>query len=439
MRRTDDTPLDPEIVAQLDAIDATLAGDPVDPRYAELAELALLVTAEKPAVGEEFAASMDRTVARRFDRAGELTGAGSGSGALWHALWRGSLWGPLAGLAAGAAVIAVVAVVVANPGGGGSLAESSSAPMPATSTSASASSAASAGAASSAATSTSASAPAPKQIPRANAPSRHALAQSTSSAASGAVRSPGTLAPANGAQGAPAPQPSARKIVQSAQLALAAQRAHIDAVAQELFNVIGRENGYVNNSSVTAGAGGYAQFELSVPSSALQATMTALSQLQYASVVSRTDATQDVNGQYLNDVHTLADARALRTSLLKQLANATTEEQIDSLKAQLNGAEAAIRSDEATLGGLNHRIDYSQISVTINAAAAVPVVKKHHSSGAFTLGKATHDAGRVLTVAAGIVLIALAALLPLALIAALGWWIAAAVRRRRREQALDMA
>ncbi|MBV8946498.1 MAG: hypothetical protein JOZ95_13825, partial [Solirubrobacterales bacterium] len=49
------------------------------------------------------------------------------------------------------------------------------------------------------------------------------------------------------------------------------------------------------------------------------------------------------------------------------------------------------------------------------------------------------DAGRVLTVAAGVVLIALAVLSPLALLAALAWWVGSTVRRRRREQALDAA
>lgn len=44
---------------------------------------------------------------------------------------------------------------------------------------------------------------------------------------------------------------------------------------------------------------------------------------------------------------------------------------------------------------------------------------------------------RVLTVAAGVALIAAAAIVPIALIAALAWWIAAAVRKRRREHALD--
>ena len=48
MRHLDETPIDPEIAACLDAIDATLAGEPVDPRHAELAELALLLADDRP-------------------------------------------------------------------------------------------------------------------------------------------------------------------------------------------------------------------------------------------------------------------------------------------------------------------------------------------------------------------------------------------------------
>ena len=60
-------------------------------------------------------------------------------------------------------------------------------------------------------------------------------------------------------------------------------------------------------------------------------------------------------------------------------------------------------------------------------------------AAAFTLGKAAHDAGRVLTVGAGVALIALAVLVPVGLVAALAWWIGVVVRRRRREHALDLA
>jgi Domain of unknown function (DUF4349) len=395
MRRLDDYPIDPDIAAQLDAIDATLAGDPVDPEHAELAELALLLAGERREPSTEFSRSLDERVARRFAPAPQVADAKS----------RWWLWKSVGGtLAAGVAAIGVVALIGSS--GGGSVDNSSSASVPA-----------------SAASTTLAH----------SAPVRSAAASSagtSSSSGSGGVQA--TKAPA------PQPQSNGRKIVQSAQLALVAPANRIDSVAQEAFDVIGRENGIVSRSTVTAtgGSDGYAQFDLRVPSSSLSQTMSALSSLHYAHVSSRTDNTQDVNDAYVSVNHRLADARALRTALLKQLAQATTQQQIDSLTARIHDAEASIASYEATIRGLNRRINFSDISLTINAGST-PTPVSH--GGGFTLGKAAHDAGRVLTVAAGVALIALAALVPVALIVALGLWIGAAIRRRRREQALDAA
>jgi hypothetical protein len=283
--------------------------------------------------------------------------------------------------------------------------------------------------------------PAPK---RAASVHQHAAGGGTASAAStAALPSP----PVNGggqavfgqaASGALQAPTAGRKVVQGAQLSLATTSRRVDQVAQEVFNVIDQQKGIVKTSRVTAsgGQGGYAEFQLAVPSGNLAATMGALSNLQYARVTSRTDSTQDVTNQYRVAKQQLADDRALHTSLLKQLANAVTQAQIDSLTARIHDAEAAISRDQAALNALNRSVNFSQIYVTINAGAVpIPV---QHGSGGFTLHKAVHDAGKVLTVAAGVALIVLAALLPVALVVALLWWIGSTVRRRRRMQALDL-
>lgn len=409
MRRTDE-PLDPDVVAELDAIEAVLAGDPVDPQYAELAELALLVAGEKPAVDPGFAARLDERVGRRFGP----DSAASPPSPRVRRRWLG--W--TLGLAGSASAAAIAVVVVVGGGGGG----------------------AHGGRVSSTAASSGGVAPARSAARRAPTANLAPLTTLDSSASSRAGANSGVRSAA-GSGSAPSlslrPPANGRKTIQSANLALSTAPGHIDAVAQELFDVVGRENGIVNNSTVTAASQGYAQFELSIPSSNLPDTMTALSQLRYARVDSRTDTTQDVNGQYVSANRRLADDRALRTSLLKRLANATTQTEIDSLKAQIHDAENAIARDEAAIRSLNRRINYSRIEVTVNSAAML--APQHHSGGGFTLGKAAHDAGRVLTVVAGVALIALAALLPLLLAGSLIWWIGAALRRRRREQALDMA
>ena len=412
----------PEVIEALEAIDATLAGEAVDPRHAELAELALLLRAERPEAPLSFSAEMDQRVRERF-------APRPGGTARTRRRWRGWLFAPAAGLAA---AVGVAIVIVASQG-----------PSPGDHPPANA-------ALSSAPVRAGAAAPVRAGVP---APVRAGAGVAAVSSAPPAVSPAGALAiraphaaattafsaaSVASVQGAVlAPSPNGRRIEQGGQLQLSTAPSRVETVAEEVFQVAGRENAIVQSSNVTAtqGPGGYAQFQLSIPSASLAPAMAALSTLPYASVSSRTDTTQDVNNQYLSDVRALADARLLRTALLKALANATTQAAIVSVTARLHDANASISSDEATLRGLTHQIDFSQVTVTVNAGA-VPVVVKH--GGGFTLSKAAHDAGRVLTVAAGVALICAAALVPIGLLVALGWWARARLIRRRREHALDL-
>jgi hypothetical protein len=418
MRRFDE-PLEPDVATALIAIDATLHGDPVDPEHAELAELALILRAERPQSSDAFAAGLDQRVAARFAPPGRPAGS--------RRPRRRWLYAPGAMVAAAAAVAIVIVL------SGGSSSDTNrllldAAPAVSSASSASGSgvtTAESSAAASSSASSTSAAAPTPTPAAPTATLRR---APTTFGAASGGAAS----------SGSPQAPTSGRQVVQSAQLALSARPSQIDAVAQQVFDVIASEKGVVNNSHVTAtrGSDGYATFQLSVPSSNLSATMSALSRLQGANVVSRTDASQDITGQVGGAGRRLADARALRRSLLKQLAAATTTEQVDSLTLQLHDAEASISSDQAALNRLHGQVDFSSISVTVNASS-VPIIPVAHGSS-FTLRRSARDAARVLVVAAGVALIALAVLVPLGLIAALAAWIGLTVRRRRREHALDL-
>jgi hypothetical protein len=208
MRRLDESPIDPEIAASLDAIDATLAGEPVDPQYAELAELALLLATERPQVEDEFARSLDQRVERRFAHP-----VPHGSRAR-----RRPLWAPLgASVTALAAAVAVV-VVLASSGSGGPSSGFSAGPTnaaPATVTSSASASSAASDAGSAASSASAASAP-----------------------------------PTRSAAPSPSPQlpPNGRKVVQSAQLSLSSAPSRIDDVSQEVFDVIGFEHGIVNSS-----------------------------------------------------------------------------------------------------------------------------------------------------------------------------------------------
>jgi hypothetical protein len=476
MRQPDEFQLDPEILAELEAIDATLAGEPVDPRFAEVAELALLVSLERPTPPTSFATELDRRVEARFPRERRVPGesgpgtrsasGGGGRGAGGGRWSRGLRFAsfPAAGaIAGGLAAAALAVVIVANSGSGTSshdrglvLNSASGVKAPSQSVQSAPAGSGAASASSTAASTSAAAAGAPRSAAKVAGPShgqtvygaQSSPPSSTVSSGSGSSASSAPTAasaPANSGALSTAtvqPQGNGRKQIQSAQLALSVAPARIDTVAQEAFRVIGVNHGIVNRSVVTAagGPGGYAEIQISVPNQNLAQTMTQLSSLQYATVASRTDMSQDVNDRYLVDTRRLADDKALRTSLLKQLAGATSQTQIDSLKAQIANAEAAISSDETTLASLNKQINLSQIDLTINSGAGpIPLPGSGSGSGGFTLHNALHDAGRVLVVAAGVALIALAVLVPIGLVAALVAWVVTVTRRRGRESALDAA
>jgi uncharacterized protein DUF4349 len=440
MRGPDSDPLGPEIAGALMAVDATLAGDPVDPEYAELAELALILRRERPRTSDAFAARLDERVERRFARPAP---AARGTGL------RRRLGGSLAGLAAAAAATLLV-LVISNGSHGSSNSVSFGAATVSSSSSAAATSSAAAGASGSAGAAASGKvSPDAKRLglpagPHAASANR-AEKSAASSAASGAPTS--TSAGAATSTSAAAPQaviptptvPGNRQVVQSAQLILGVAASRIDDVSQQVFNVVGQEKGYVNGSNVTSSGGpdSNAFFQLSVPSSNLAATLAALSELKGAHVVSRTDNTNDITAQVGGAGQQLAEARALRRSLLKQLANATTTAQVTSIQARLHDANASIASDLSKLRGLQRQVAYSNVTLRIQSNTAPPPVTHHHSSG-FTIGSAAHDAGRVLVVVAGVSLIVLAVLVPIALVGALVAWVGFAIRRRRRDQALDL-
>ncbi|MHB8657384.1 MAG: DUF4349 domain-containing protein [Solirubrobacteraceae bacterium] len=438
MRWFEEDPLDPEIGAALEVIEATLAGEAVDPRDADLAELALLLTAGRPTMDPGFAAKLDGRAASHF-----LAPGPSSIRLRARPQWpRGERpaqpqgrrhrihWPELGGLLA-ALTAAFVAIVVLGGSGGRPSQPVKGTAVAVQSTFTRTPPTPSSAAGTVVATSSAASTrhPSLAAVPSAAAPSVSVPSAAARSAAAPSVAGQAILRPpANG-----------RKIIQAAQLDLTTPPSRIDDVAQQVFDVVGAENGIVQSSRVTATGNpdGSADFQLSVPSQNLPETMAGLSRLRYATVASRTDTTQDVNSQYTGDQNQLADARALRTSLLRQLAGASTQTQIDSLNAQIHDAEASIAADQVTLGRLAHQISYSQIAVTIDAATPIPAPVT--GSSGFNLGTAAHDARRVLTVAAGVALIALAVLVPVGLGAALVAWIALALARRRREQALDGA
>jgi uncharacterized protein DUF4349 len=190
------------------------------------------------------------------------------------------------------------------------------------------------------------------------------------------------------------------------------------------------DGGYVQSSHVQVRSGGpsEATLTLSIPSAKLSSAIAALGRIASERAVNQ--ESQDITGSYDSARRQLSDAEAVRRALLKALAAATTQGQIDSLREQLNGNRATISRDRAALQAVSRRAANSQLEVTITGSGSAAAQRS-------TLGQGLDDAGHVLAVAAAVALIALAVLGPLAVVALALDALLRAWRRRRREGALD--
>ena len=241
--------------------------------------------------------------------------------------------------------------------------------------------------------------------------------------------------PASGAARTQAIAPQAnRKVQRSASITLQTPDARFDATTAAVDSTVARFGGIVASSQIGAGAsGGEASFDLRIPTDRLDRALAALAKLGH--VTERSQSLDDITSSFASAQEYLADARAERRGLLRALARATTQAQIDSLKAQLRSTGSRIAGLEGRLTSLRRRADLATVSLTVRGGGDNGGATG--GGGRWTPGDAAGDALRVLEVLAGVTLIGLAVLLPAGLIglaAALGLRLG---RRRRREAALD--
>ncbi len=234
---------------------------------------------------------------------------------------------------------------------------------------------------------------------------------------------------------AAAPRVQNRKIERSADLTLGTDPDQVQAVAGKVIDVVGRYRGIVLSSSVRDGGEGEAgaTFELLIPSGRLGGALTDLSAI--ADVRSRSENTLDITAPFVSAREHLRDARAEAEGLLRQLAAATTDSERSSVKAQLRIVRGRIAAFRSQVDRLERRANFSHVSLQVvtGKGATIP----GSGNGNWTIGDALHDAGRVLAVAAGIALVALAAALPLALLGGGAWAGRRIYLRRAREQTLS--
>jgi hypothetical protein len=228
-----------------------------------------------------------------------------------------------------------------------------------------------------------------------------------------------------------------RDIERSAYVVLGTKPGEVGSASGKVYEAVHAAHGIVLHSSVDSGSKGAtgAIFELLIPTGKVDDALASISQI--AEVRARHDATTDITEPTVDAAEELADSNASIEGLLKELGNVETEAERESVEARLREARRQHAADRASLDHLRERGAMSEVTVRIvssHGANATPPAAG--SDGSWGVGDALHDAGQILTIAAGVVLIGLAFLAPIALIALL-FWLGNRFRvRRLRERAL---
>jgi hypothetical protein len=412
MRRHD--PLTDEQRVELDALDRALAGYPVPSELRELEELVRDVRATAPEMSPAFAARLEQEVQEGFPPGRERRPVSV------RRPWTERRWVLLPAAGSLAAVLVALIVVFGNTGDErsssvddfGAVATQEASPTAGDTADSAGGAGGGAGAAADSAAST-------------------ARRQSTPS--SPASPSASAVAPSPPA-GAVAPG-RARKVERHAVLALRTPDDEFDRTTDAVIATVSRFGGIVASSQIgdSDAVGGEASFDLRIPTERLDRALAALSRLGH--VTERSQSLQDITASFHSAQERLTDARAERRGLLRALGRATTQNAIDSLRAQLRTVSSRIAGLKGELSSLRRRADLSRVDLTVRGGGE----RGSTGGGAWTPGDAAGDALRVLEVLAGVALVGLAVLAPLALIGAAVALAVRGARRRRRESALDPA
>ena len=386
----------------------------------ELAELEALLAPDirdtRPAPGDAWVRRMDAMMESEFKAAARPRPS---RGRRWMHLL---MTGPALGTAA--AAVLVIALVFAYQGGGSDDSLSGT-----VASEESGGGGSSGGAPSATAASDSAAGGATAE----SAPEPQALGGDTPDSSIAPIAPPGQGEGAPGSDGR-----ENRKVERSAAISLAARPRNIDPVARRVSDLADAQGGFVVSSDVASSrSGGGGTIVLRVPERNLDATMAALARL--GSVRDRAQRTEDITAQAVSARDRLQDARAERRSLLRQLEDATTLTAASALRARLRDVSAEIEAARAGLRRVNNRAAFATVTVTLLADAAAAPAGEEEDDGVWGPGDAADDALRVLEVIAGVALIALAVLLPIAVVVIALWLAARWGSRRGRERALDAA
>ncbi|HEX4670145.1 MAG TPA: DUF4349 domain-containing protein [Solirubrobacterales bacterium] len=224
-----------------------------------------------------------------------------------------------------------------------------------------------------------------------------------------------------------------REVERSAEMVLGAEPTEVADDAAKVFDAVHAADGIVLSSSVSGGAAGDAgaRFDLLIPSAKLSDALADFSAID--AVVSRREATDDITAPTVRLGEHLRDSRAKIDGLLVQLAGANSDGERAEVEAELSAERRHAASLRSRLTKLDRRANLSRVSLRIETGAAAA---SSHEGSDWGIGDALGDAGHILAIAAGVTIVGLAVVGPLALIALLAWLANRTRLRRARERTL---
>jgi hypothetical protein len=261
-----------------------------------------------------------------------------------------------------------------------------------------------------------------KPFSRSSKPQSTGSAESEYRAAEGVVSSAGLAQPSRG---------RGREIERAAEIGLLADPTDVANDSAAVFATVHETHGIVLHSTTTSGRRAGAHFDLLIPSARLGDALAAFSAID--EVRTRHKATTDITAPTVGLEELLRDSRAKVDGLLSQLAATETESEREAIEIGLRHERRHAAVLRTRLDKLRNRADYSRVSLRIESSASAA----DSAGGSWGVDDAFHDAGHILGIAAGVTLIALAVIAPIALILLLAWLAHRLWLRARRERALD--
>lgn len=237
----------------------------------------------------------------------------------------------------------------------------------------------------------------------------------------------------------PAPLDATRRVIRDVEQTVRVNPGDVARSAGRVTTIVQDAGGYLASSEVRErGAAAGATFGVVVPTGKLDATVAALSRIGKPVRLERTST--DVTDQATSLDDQLADLRADRSAARLALARTVDPQKRAARRRELNLLSSRVASLQGQRDALRRQTATSRIDLRLTTSKAAdddpaPPV----DDGAWGIGDAWDDAGRVLEVGGGVLLIGGVIVLPPLVLVLGGLALRRRAAARRREDAIDAA